>query len=72
MSEQDQSNEQQKLVLTNVSKAFGHNKVLNDLDLSVPAGKSELSRRQMLVPAGFSHTEPSWPVSTLFEQETGT
>lgn len=40
MSEQDQSNEQQKLVLTNVSKAFGHNKVLNKLDLSVPAGKS--------------------------------
>ncbi len=40
MSEQDQSNEQQKLVLTNVSKTFGTNTVLNNLDLSVPAGKS--------------------------------
>ena len=40
MSEQDQSNEQQKLVLTNVSKTFGTNTVLNHLDLSVPAGKS--------------------------------
>ncbi len=40
MSETAQSTENQKIVMTKVSKAFGDNKVLNDMDLSVPAGKS--------------------------------
>ncbi len=40
MTEAAQSTENQKIVMTKVSKAFGDNKVLNDMDLSVPAGKS--------------------------------
>ena len=40
MSKQDADNTEQKLVLTNVNKAFGSNKVLNELNLSVPSGKS--------------------------------
>ena len=40
MSDTAQSTENQKIVMTKVSKAFGSNKVLNDMDLSVPAGKS--------------------------------
>jgi len=40
MSDTAQSTENQKIVMTKVNKAFGSNKVLNGMDLSVPAGKS--------------------------------